>query len=109
MGGFGKGGVIPLAIDPRIAVLAFGLAHGLGLATKLADLTISENGLLVNLISFNVGVELGQIAVLVVVVMLLNAWRAHPSFEKRAFVANVLLMTAGFVLAGQQIVGYFAS
>jgi hypothetical protein len=107
LGGFDR--VVPLKLDPRIAVLAFGLAHGLGLATKLTDLTISDNGLLVNLISFNVGVELGQVLVLVVVVTLLNAWRAHPSFTKRAFIANVLLMTAGFVLAGQQIAGYFAS
>jgi hypothetical protein len=109
MGGFGEGRLVPFTIDPRIAVLAFGLAHGLGLATKLADLTISENGLLVNLISFNIGVELGQVVVLTVVVILLNAWRAHPSFAKRAYVANVLLMTAGFVLAGQQIAGYLAS
>jgi hypothetical protein len=108
MGGFGPGRVVPFTIDPRIAVLAFGLAHGLGLATKLADLTISENGLLVNLISFNIGVELGQLVVLAVVVIFLNAWRAHPSFVRRAYIANVLLMTAGFVLAGQQIAGYLA-
>jgi hypothetical protein len=107
MGGFEK--VVKLAIDPRLAVLAFGLAHGLGLATKLTDLTISENGLLTNLVSFNVGVELGQVMVLVVVVILLNAWRTHPSFERHALLTNALLMTGGFALAGAHIVGYFAT
>lgn len=107
MGGFTS--VVRWPLDPRIAVFAFGLAHGLGLATKLTDLTISENGLLTNLVSFNVGVELGQVLVLVVVVTLLNAWRAHPSFERYAFATNALLMTAGFVLAGHQIAGYVTS
>jgi hypothetical protein len=106
MGGFER---IRWPVDPRFAVLAFGLAHGLGLATKLTELTISENGLLTNLISFNVGVELGQVLVLAVVVTLLNAWRTHPSFERHAFLTNALLMTAGFVLAGYQIAGYFTS
>jgi hypothetical protein len=107
MGGFDR--VAKLSIDPRLAVLAFGLAHGLGLATKLTDLTISERGLLVNLISFNVGVELGQVLVLAVVVIFLNAWRTHPSFERHALLANALLMAGGFALAGAHIVGYFAS
>ena len=107
MGGFKT--VLPLPIDTRIAVFAFGLAHGLGLATKLTNLTVSENGLVTNLLSFNVGVELGQVLVLTAVVTLLNAWRAHPSFLKHAFLTNVLLMAAGFLLACYQIAGAFLS
>jgi hypothetical protein len=107
MGGFKR--VVKLAIDPRLAVLAFGLAHGLGLATKLTDLTISDNGLLINLISFNVGVELGQLLVLTMVVILLNAWRSHPSFERHALLTNATLMTGGFALMGAHIVGYFTT
>lgn len=106
MGGFRKMGI---AIDPRFAVLAFGLAHGLGLATKLMDLTVSPNGLLTNLISFNLGVELGQVLVLIVVVTLLNLWRRLPSFAASAFFANVALMAAGLALTGYQIAGYIAS
>ena len=106
LGGFEK---IGLKIDSRLAVLAFGLAHGLGLATKLQDLAVSENGLLVNLISFNVGVEIGQVLVLVIVVFLLNLWRRLPSFEKGAFGANCVLMAAGFLLAGQQVTAYLGS
>ncbi|OJW73837.1 MAG: hypothetical protein BGO57_04300 [Sphingomonadales bacterium 63-6] len=106
MGGFRK---IGFTFDPRLAVLAFGLAHGLGLATKLMDLAVSPNGLLVNLIGFNLGVEAGQVIVLAVVVTLLNLWRRNASFGRAAFAANVLLMTAGLVLAGYQFTGYFAS
>lgn len=106
LGGFSKLG---LAIDSRLAVLGFGLAHGLGLATKLMDLTVSEDGLLVNLIGFNVGVEIGQVLVLVVVVFLLNLWRRSQGFGKAAFWANCALMTAGFMLAAYHLTGYFAS
>ncbi len=106
IGGFRK---IGLAINTKWAVLAFGLAHGLGLASKLMDLTVSENGLLTNLISFNVGVEIGQVLVLFVVVTLLNLWRRRPSFTSGAFYANIALMAAGLVLTGYQITGYVMS
>lgn len=90
-------------IDTRIAVFAFGLAHGLGLATKLMDTAVSTNGLLVNLLSFNLGVEIGQMLVLVVVVALFNLWRTRPGFGNAAFGANVALMAAGLVLTGYQL------
>jgi hypothetical protein len=103
LGGFRKLG---LAIDTRLAVLVFGLFHGLGLATKLQDLSPSKDGLLANLISFNIGVEIGQVLALAVVVVLLNAWRATRSFTSGAFYANLLLLLAGIALTGYQIVGY---
>jgi hypothetical protein len=106
IGGFRRLG---LAIDTRAAVLVFGLFHGLGLATKLMDLAVSPDGLLVNLISFNIGVEIGQVLVLAVVVALLNLWRRTPSFAPSAFYANVALMAAGFILTGQHLAGYFLS
>jgi hypothetical protein len=106
MGGFQRLG---LAINTKLAVLVFGLFHGLGLATKLQDLGASKNGLLVNLISFNVGVEVGQVIALAIVVVLLNFWRATPSFARRAFGANVLLLCAGTALTIYQLAGYFAS
>jgi hypothetical protein len=106
MGGFRK---IGLAINTRLAVLVFGLFHGLGLATKLQDLGASKNGLLTNLISFNIGVEAGQVIALAVVVVLLNFWRATPSFGRGAFFANLLLLGAGVALTIYQLAGYFAS
>jgi hypothetical protein len=106
IGGFRRLG---LSIDTRAAVLVFGLFHGLGLATKLMDLAVSPDGLLVNLISFNIGVEIGQVLVLAVVVALLNLWRRTQSFAPSAFYANVALMAAGFILTGQHLAGYFLS
>jgi hypothetical protein len=106
MGGFRR---IGLAINTKLAVLVFGLFHGLGLATKLQDLGAGKNGLLTNLISFNVGVEAGQVIVLAIVVVLLNFWRATPSFARGAFGANLLLLGAGVALTIYQLAGYFAS
>ena len=106
MGGFRRLG---FTINTKLAVLVFGLFHGLGLATKLQDLNPSGNGVLVNLISFNVGVEAGQVIVLAIVVVLLNFWRSTPSFARGAFGANILLLGAGAALTIYHLAGYFAS
>jgi hypothetical protein len=106
LGGFRKLG---LAINTKLAVLVFGLFHGLGLATKVRDLGLSDDGLLVNLVSFNIGVEIGQVIVLTVVVTLFNLWRATRSFAPGAFYANLALMAGGFILMGYQLTGYFTS
>jgi len=93
--------------NPKIAVFSFGLVHGFGLATKLQDLTLSQEGLVANIVSFNVGVEIGQLLALVVLLVLINAWRAAGSFERHANAFNLLLMFAGFALAAYQISGYY--
>jgi hypothetical protein len=93
-------------IDPRMAVLGFGLAHGLGLATKLQDLQLSAEGLVANLLAFNLGVEIGQLAALAVMVLLFALWRNTRYFRPAIYPANVLLMGIGFVLAGYQFAGY---
>ena len=93
--------------NTKIAVLVFGLFHGLGLATKLQEFTISQNGLVTNIISFNVGVEIGQILALSAVFILLSLWRTNSSYLKHAFLTNTGLMSGGFLLAGYQISAYF--
>ena len=97
------------APDTRIAVFVFGLFHGLGLATKLQGLMSTENGGLINLICFNVGVELGQLAALVCVMAVLIFWRFRPSFERMSFVANSALVASGFMLAGYHLLQYSLS
>jgi hypothetical protein len=92
--------------EPRIAVLIFGLFHGFGLATKLQDLELSQDGLVPNMISFNVGVEIGQFLALGAILLVMNVWRSTASFLRHAYATNVVLMAAGFVLAGYQIAGY---
>jgi hypothetical protein len=104
LGGFRKLGV---EIDNRIAVGGFGLVHGLGLATKLQALGLNQEGLVVNLISFNIGVEIGQIIALSLILVLMTFWRTTRSFGRLAVAANALLFLAGIVLAGEQLSGYF--
>ena len=92
---------------PRAAGFCFGLAHGFGLATKLQALTISETGLVANMISFNIGVEIGQLLALAILLILINAWRATGGFTRHSTGFNVTLMLAGFLLADYQLAGYF--
>ncbi len=93
--------------NTKIAVLVFGLFHGFGLATTLQETAISQDGLLTNMLSFNVGVEIGQILALMGVLIALSFWRTREGFLKHAFVTNGLLMAGGFMLMGYQIVGFF--
>ena len=95
--------------DTRIAVLVFGFFHGFGLATKLQDFSLSKNGLAANIVSFNVGVEIGQLLALTAVLIALSYWRTRPGYLKHAYLTNAALMSAGFVLAGYQMTGYFVS
>jgi len=93
--------------NPKIAVFCFGLAHGFGLATKLQALTLSQEGLVANIVSFNVGVEIGQLMALAILLVLINTWRATGGFSRHATAFNVALMFAGFLLADYQMAGYF--
>jgi len=95
--------------DTKIATFIFGLFHGFGLAAKILDYEISPDGLLANLIFFNVGVEIGQILALAVILIAINYWRKSGNFLRHAYAANVLIMMLGFLLMGYQITGYFVS
>ncbi|GGO76614.1 membrane protein [Marinobacterium nitratireducens] len=92
--------------DTRAAVLIFGFFHGFGLATKLQDFTLSEDGLVANILAFNVGVEIGQLLALGAILIAMNAWRRTEGFPRHAFAANLVLMSAGFMLIGYQLTGY---
>jgi hypothetical protein len=94
--------------NTKAAVLIFGFFHGFGLATKLQEFDLSNNGLVANLIAFNVGVEIGQMLALGAILIAMGYWRRTKSFGRHAFTANVVLMTAGFILFGYQLTGYFA-
>jgi len=106
LGGFRRLGFEP---STKAAVLFFGFFHGLGLATKLQDLALSKEGLVTNMVSFNVGVEIGQLLALGLMLIAFNLWRSSGGFFRHAFAGNVTLMAAGFVLAGFQLTGFFSS
>lgn len=93
--------------NTKAAVLIFGFFHGFGLATKLQDFTLSEDGLVSNILAFNVGVEIGQLVALSAILIIMNFWRRTDAFFKQAFAANVVLMAAGFMLMGYQMTGFF--
>ena len=103
IGGFKRLGI---NINTRAAVFLFGLVHGFGLSTKLQDLTLTQEGLVPNIISFNIGVELGQLSALAFILLAFQFWRQHESFIKGAVATNLLIMTAGFMLFGYQLTGY---
>ena len=95
--------------NTKAATLVFGLFHGTGLATKVLDYRIAEEGLLPNLLAFNVGVEIGQILALGVILIVMGHRRRHPGFLRQACTANVVMMSLGFVLVGHQITGYLVA
>jgi hypothetical protein len=92
--------------NTKLAVLIFGLFHGFGLATRLQELDLSRNGLVTNIFSFNIGVEIGQVLALTAVLIVLSVWRTRSGFLRHALATNTLLMAAGFILIGYQIAGY---
>ncbi|MBE0468983.1 MAG: HupE/UreJ family protein [Methyloprofundus sp.] len=92
--------------NTQVAVLVFGLFHGLGLATKLQDFALPQQDLWKNLLAFNVGVELGQIFALLFILLALNIWRRFASYYGFAVLVNTLLMSGGLILFGYQMVGF---
>ncbi len=92
--------------NTKAAVLIFGLFHGFGLATKLQDFEFAREGLLQNLLAFNVGVEIGQFLALIFIVIGLSFWRRYASYMQFAVSTNVALMSAGFLLTMYQLSGY---
>lgn len=94
--------------NTKVAVLVFGFFHGFGLATKLQEFSLSNEGLVANILAFNVGVEVGQLLALGVILIAMDYWRLTGSFQRQAFRANVALICAGFILIGYQLTGYFA-
>ena len=104
LGGFQRLGINP---NTQLAVLIFGLFHGFGLATKLQEISLSQEGLLANFVAFNVGVEVGQLLALLAIIALMAVWRRQSSFGRQAIVANIALMFAGYLLVGYQLSGFF--
>jgi hypothetical protein len=107
LGGFTR--LLGKSPNTKFVVLIFGLFHGFGLATKLQELQLPADGLIANLIAFNIGVELGQFTALAFILLIINFWRRHHSFKRFAISTNSLLMSAGFMLIGFQLTGYFVS
>jgi hypothetical protein len=107
MGGFQR--LIGWQPNTKWAVTIFGLFHGFGLATKLQQLSLSEEGLVVNIVSFNVGVEIGQVIALTAILIVFTWWRLRPGYLGHALATNTLLMAGGVILMGYQIAGFLVA
>lgn len=95
--------------NTKAATLIFGLFHGFGLATKVQEYQIAPDGLLTNLIAFNLGVEIGQMLALAAILIAISYWRRNGSFWRHGYTANVAMMCAGFILTGMHLTGYFTT
>ncbi|MGV2836940.1 HupE/UreJ family protein [Pseudomonas shirazensis] len=95
--------------NTKAATLIFGLLHGFGLATKIQEYEISSDGLIPNLLAFNVGVEIGQLLALSAILIVMGFWRRIGGFWRHAYTANVAMMSAGFLLMGYQLTGLFVT
>ena len=93
--------------NTKVATLVFGLFHGFGLSSKIIEYDISSDGLVPNLLAFNVGVEIGQLLALSAILIVMGFWRRTTGFLRHAYTANVAMMCAGFMLVGYQLTGYF--
>ena len=93
--------------NTKAATLIFGFFHGFGLSTKIIEYDISPDGLIPNLLAFNVGVEIGQLLALAMILIVMSYWRKTDGFFRHAYTANIAMMSAGFLLIGFQLTGYF--
>ena len=94
-------------IKPELAVFGFGLIHGFGLSSKLQELDLNPDGLVINMLSFNLGVEIGQIIALIFLLGLFFGLRSLRHFGRIAIGVNMTLFVIGLVLFGMQITGFF--
>lgn len=89
--------------DEKLVVTVFGLFHGLGLATKLQTLVVRDDGLIANLLAFNLGVELGQIVALFCALLILNLLPVFRNHRQTAIFVNVMLVMLGCTLMFYQL------
>jgi len=87
-------------------IFSLGLIHGLGLSTRLQQLPLNPDHLLMNIISFNVGIELGQIAALAMMLLLITVFRKSHFFPSFSKISNYFLILAGAFLFLMQMHGY---
>jgi hypothetical protein len=107
LGGFKR--LLGFQPNTKVAVMIFGLFHGFGLATKIQEFDLPSDGLVPNILAFNVGVEVGQFMALGIIFIGISAWRRYPGYLHFSTATNTLLMSSGLMLVGFQLAGYFIS
>lgn len=95
--------------NTKLATLLFGFCHGFGLSSKIIEYDISPDGLVPNLLAFNIGVEVGQLLALGAILIVMGFWRRQTRFYRQAYLFNVAMMSCGFMLIGYQLTGYIVT
>lgn len=95
------------APNKLVMVLLFGLIHGFGLSTRLQQIQLGHHHLISKILSFNGGVEIGQIIALIIAFPLLLVLK--KKFENISDLSNKILMLAGTLLLVFQLNSYFTS
>jgi len=107
LGGFKR--LLGYQPNTKVAVMVFGLFHGFGLATKIQEFDLPTDGLITNILAFNIGVEIGQFIALGLILIGISFWRRYPGYLHFSTATNTLLMSSGLMLIGFQLSGYFIS
>ncbi|MFZ2301146.1 MAG: HupE/UreJ family protein [Gallionella sp.] len=89
-----------------VMITGLGLIHGLGLSTRLQQLPLNQDELLLNIISFNIGIEAGQVLALAIMLLFLSGWRKMHSFKPFSVFSNYALIVSGGLLFLMQMHGY---
>ncbi|TGN16936.1 HupE/UreJ family protein [Leptospira idonii] len=89
-----------------LMVFTFGLIHGFGLSTRLQQLPLPKEGLILKILSFNVGVEVGQVFALTAMLLILAGWRKTKSFQRFSNAMNFGLILLGSLLFLMQLHGF---
>ena len=100
-----------LRLSRLLIIFAFGLLHGLGFAAVLYDIGLPNTDFLISLISFNVGVELGQITVIAAALMLSRLVPVSPDSYRRfiAVPASLVIGVIGIGIAAERVIGVWLS
>jgi len=89
-----------------LAIFLLGFVHGFGLSTRLQQLPLGDDGIILRILSFNLGIELGQVGALSLMLILLFKWRRTKSFLQISDLSNRGLIAAGALLFVMQMHGY---
>lgn len=96
------------APDLLSMVFFFGLIHGFGLSTRLQSFSLGAEQFLAKIVSFNIGVELGQVLALIPIVFVISKWRGTKRYTTFHRVVNYCLILAGVALLAYQLYGFFS-
>lgn len=93
-------------LNTLVMVFIFGLIHGLGLSSILQQFPLKSESLLSNIISFNIGIEIGQLIAIFIIYLILSMIKKYSIYNIFKIFVNILIYLAGLFLCYIQIQNY---